>query len=165
MNELKEIREALKLGKEADLELCKENGWEPSTRFDDALAALSRLEAREAEAPKDAKGLVWLIRKTKIEGGYLYREANAAAEIERYVQARIAILETDRDGWKAEAARYEKLWCDACAERGRPESAPKTVPIEMLNEVFDAGESFRLIDSWEDDAKKIAARYGYTVTE
>jgi hypothetical protein len=140
--ELKEIQWALE---EA---LLYPGDQEPINK---AFSALSRLEAREAEAPKDARELAEKVRygvlmrgmprstggDAPIEGFRYERTVNQSAlEIERYVQQRIA-------------------------------ATPKTVPMAMLEELVEYGLNSDGVAEITRNLKKyeIATRYGYEVTK
>lgn len=107
--------------------------------WDDALEALSRLEAREAEAPKDARECaerVYNAMKVIPSGG--------AAEIERYVQSRIA-------------AAFDSVIAAS-------EPKPKTVPMAMLEElaaiILSQGKVLK-----RDEYARLALIHGYEAIE
>lgn len=103
MNELKEIRASLdSVYGWAEAFICKCDPGVNSVcdrcvildQLHSAQTALSRIEAREAEAPKDAHEVADYIWRKCVTGsdfdGIDFEHDEAAAEIERYVRRRIA---------------------------------------------------------------------------
>ena len=170
------------------------HGWIDGVEFTSRESALQALGI--SEPATDARELTW-----KIAGMFCYPTDypgidEATAEIERYVQSRLAAerelhandivlaraaaewnsdmykcAEAERLAWKAraEAAEADVEYLQEriralLAERQKWLEDKPSVPMEMLAKAFDLGESMVCCD-FRAEARKIAARYGYTVTE
>jgi len=137
MDELKEIREALEAGKKYQ-EFAWQEGQSPfdgDTPFNKAIAALSRLEAREVKALKNAREPN--IRDTQV--AYFVRGCVTMDAAYRAIAAYRAEIQT------------------------RLAVAPKTVPMAMLREVWDISTDTGEWPEYAKAFKAILARYGYTV--
>jgi hypothetical protein len=137
MEEIRQTREAL--------EYCRKYMMYAGEfdRITNALAALSRLEAYEAEAPKDtwqlARNLTGIDPDAYDLGSNMHLMAvrnlnEAAAAIEHLIQSRIA-------------------------------AEPKRVPMAMLQDLYFAWISAKPEETQQDVTLRIAARYRYEVTE